>query len=86
MSRWKNRPEGSTWGDFGPDDRLGRVNLITAEKVRQGAAEVKEGRSFCLSLPLEYPGGNLLNPRRFPPQPLGAGRPRVGEGGGSQFK
>lgn len=68
MSRWKKRPEGSTWGDFGPDDRLGRVNLITAEKVKQGAAEVKEGRSFCLSLPLEYPGGNLLNPRRFPPQ------------------
>jgi len=68
MSRWKNRPEGSNWGDFGPEDRLGRVNWITPEKVRQGAAEIQEGRSFCLSLPLEYPGGNLLNPRRFPPQ------------------
>lgn len=68
MARWKNRPEGSNWGDFGPDDQLGRVNWITPEKVRQGIAEVREGRSFCLSLPLEYPGGNLLNPRRFPPQ------------------
>src|SRR5271156_4349575 len=24
--RWKNRPEGSTWGDFGPDDQCGRLN------------------------------------------------------------
>jgi len=28
-TRWKNRPEGSTWGDFGPDDQLGRLNLLT---------------------------------------------------------
>ena len=65
--RWKRRPEGSTWGDFGPDDQLGRLNLLTPEKVRQGVAEVREGLSFCLSLPLDYPGGNLLNPRRHPP-------------------
>ena len=66
-SRWKHRPEGSTWGDFGPDDQIGRLNLITPEKVRQGAAEVREGRTFCLSLPLDYPGGAVLNPRRTPP-------------------
>lgn len=66
-SRWKKRPEGSTWGDFGDDDQLGRLNLLTAEKVRQGVAEVREGMAFCLSLPLDYPGGNVLNPRRFPP-------------------
>ncbi len=65
--RWKRRPEGSTWGDFGADDQLGRLNLLTPEKVRQGVAEVREGLSFCLSLPLDYPGGNLLNPRRYPP-------------------
>ena len=65
--RWKQRPAGSTWGDFGPDDQCGRLNLITPEKVRQGVAEVREGRSFCLSLPLDYPGGSLLNPRRKPP-------------------
>ncbi|MEP6558300.1 MAG: cyclase family protein, partial [Burkholderiales bacterium] len=61
-SRWKKRPEGSTWGDFGPDDELGRVNLLDAAKVRQGAAEVKEGRAFCLSLPLDVPGEAKLNP------------------------
>lgn len=65
--RWTRRPEGSTWGDFGPDDQLGRLNLITPEKVRQGVAEVKEGLAFCLSLPLDYPGGNALNPNRHPP-------------------
>ena len=66
--RWKNRPPGSTWGDFGADDQLGRINLLTAEVVRKGAAEVREGRSFCLSLPLDLPGGNVLNARRQPPR------------------
>ncbi|WP_026076146.1 cyclase family protein [Noviherbaspirillum massiliense] len=66
--RWKNRPPGSTWGDFGADDQLGRVNLIGCEQVLKGAAEIREGRSFCLSLPLDLPGGNLLNPRRNPPR------------------
>ncbi len=65
---WKQRPPGSTWGDFGPDDQLGRLNLITPKKVLEGIAEVKEGKTFCLSLPLDYPGGNKLNPRRHPPQ------------------
>ncbi len=65
--RWKQRPEGSTWGDFGVDDQLGRLNLLTPEKVRQGVAEVREGLSFALSLPLDYPGGNALNPNRHPP-------------------
>jgi len=37
--RWKNRPEGSNWGEFGPDDERGRLNLITQEKVLQGVAE-----------------------------------------------
>ena len=66
--RWKQRPEGSTWGDFGPDDQIGRLNLLTPEKVKQGVAEVREGRVFCLSLPLDYPGGNKLNVRRHPPR------------------
>ncbi|MEL6298329.1 MAG: cyclase family protein [Pseudomonadota bacterium] len=65
--RWTNRPEGSNWGDFGDDDQCGRLNLITPEKVKQGIAEVQEGRTFCLSLPLDCPGGNVLNPARHPP-------------------
>jgi len=65
--RWRRRPPGSTWGDWGPDDELGRLNLLMPAKVLQGVAEVREGRSFCLSLPLDYPGGNIVNPRRNPP-------------------
>ena len=65
--RFKRRPPGSNWGDFGPDDQRGRMNLLTPEKVLQGVAEVKTGQTFCLSLPLDLPGGNALNPRRFPP-------------------
>ncbi len=67
-ARWKNRPDGSNWGDFGPDDQIGRLNFLTPEKVLQGIAEVKEGRTFCLSMPLALPGGNLLNPARHPPR------------------
>ncbi|QYJ21181.1 cyclase family protein [Achromobacter sp. ES-001] len=68
MQRWKHRPEGSNWGDFGPDDQLGRLNLITEEQVLKGAREIRAGKTFCLSLPLDLPGGNVLNPRRHPPQ------------------
>ena len=78
--RWVNRPEGSNWGDFGEDDQRGRINLLTPEKIKQGIAEVKEGIPFCLSLPLDYPGGNLLNPRRHPPvirPTLRNGRPNM---------
>ena len=66
--RWKRRPPGSNWGDWGADDELGRLNLLTPRKVLEGVAEVKEGLSFCLSLPLDYPGGSKLNPRRNPPE------------------
>jgi kynurenine formamidase len=78
--RWKNRPTGSNWGDFGPDDQAGRMNLLTPEKVKQGIAEVREGVTFCLSLPLDYPGLNVLNPRRHPPllrPTLRNGRPNM---------
>jgi hypothetical protein len=79
-TRWAHRPEGSNWGDFGPDDQIGRLNLLTPERVRRAAEEVREGRNFCLSLPLDYPGGNLLNPRRHPPvlrPTLRNGRPNL---------
>ncbi len=65
--RWTERPEGSNWGDFGPDDQIGRLNLITPERRRAAVAEVKEGLAFCLSLPLDCPAVPI-NPRRFPPE------------------
>jgi kynurenine formamidase len=66
--RWVHAPQGSHWGEFGPDDQRGRMNLVTPHKVLQGIAEVREGRSFCLSLPLDVPGGDAMNPRRAAPR------------------
>ena len=78
--RWTQRPEGSTWGDWGGDDQLGRLNLLTPERVRAAAQEVQEGIVFCLSLPLDRPGGNVLSPSRHPPvlrPTIRNGRPRM---------
>ena len=66
--RWTQRPPGSTWGDWGDDDELGRINLLTPAKVLEGVREVEAGLSFCLSLPLDFPGGTVLNQRRHPPR------------------
>lgn len=66
--RWTIRPEGSTWGDFGADDQLGRLNLITPECRIAAAREVREGIAFCLSLPLDCPRNVTLHPRRRPPE------------------
>lgn len=74
MKRWIKRPEGSNWGDFGENDQLGRVNLLTEEQVLKGIREVQIGKAFCLSLPLDLPGGMVLNPRRKPPQLSGTER------------
>ena len=65
--RWQRRPPGSNWGDFGPDDQIGRMNLITPERRLQAFREVREGLVFCLSLPLDHPGGSVLNSARRPP-------------------
>jgi kynurenine formamidase len=66
--RWKIAPPRSNWGVFGDDDQRGRMNLVDRTKVLQGIAEVREGLTFCLSLPLDVPGGTKLNPRRLPVQ------------------
>ena len=62
--RWKRRPEGSNWGDFGPDDQLGRINLLTPERRKAAVAEVREGLTFCLSLPLDQPNEKVMAPYR----------------------
>jgi kynurenine formamidase len=65
--RWKHRPEGSNWGDFGPDDQIGRMNLLTPQMRLKAVREVTHGIAFCLSLPLDYPGGNALFEHRKEP-------------------
>lgn len=68
MRRWLVRPDGSTWGDWGHEDQLGRLNLLTEEQRLKGVAEVLTGQAFCLSLPLDLPRGGVLNPNRHPPR------------------
>jgi len=68
MKRWKQRPEGSNWGDFGDADQIGKMNLLTPERRLAAVREVREGRAFTLSLPLDYPGGNVVAAGRNPPR------------------
>jgi kynurenine formamidase len=65
--RWRRRPPGSNWGDFGVDDKLGRLNTVGPEQVRKGLAEVQDGLTYCLSLPLDQPRGAGLSAHRLPP-------------------
>lgn len=64
--RWTHVPVGSRSGELGPDDHWRRMNLVTPATLLQGVAEVKEGRTFCLSLPLDVPGGQTMNPAASP--------------------
>ncbi|WP_103334783.1 cyclase family protein [Pseudotabrizicola formosa] len=68
MKRWKNSPEGSNWGRFGPQDELGTLNHIGAAQRLAAAKEIREGLVFCLSLPLDIPGTVSIHPRRKPPR------------------
>ena len=76
IKRWTVRPAGSNWGDFGADDQIGRLNLITPKRRRAAVAEVREGIAFTLSLPLDHPKGEgiepgLRNPPRLSSTPIG---------------
>ncbi|MGZ4714854.1 MAG: cyclase family protein [Acidimicrobiia bacterium] len=46
----------SNWGRWGPDDQRGTLNLIDAAAVRRGAACVRRGVSFSLSIPMDESG------------------------------
>ncbi|KFG88855.1 Cyclase family protein [Sphingobium herbicidovorans NBRC 16415] len=67
MPRWVNRPEGSNWGEFGEDDQIGRMNLLTPERRLAAMTEVREGVAFTLSLPLNVPTIPFA-PFRHPPR------------------
>lgn len=67
INRWSQRPQGATWGDWGPDDQQGRMNLITDEVRLRGIRSVDLGELHMLSLPLDYPVGSPLNKARKAP-------------------
>ena len=66
MKRWLKRPEGSNWGDFGADDQIGRMNLVTPARRLNAVKEVHEGLTVPLGLPLDYPRQQVF-PGRNPP-------------------
>ncbi|CAI7634210.1 unnamed protein product [Penicillium pancosmium] len=47
-------PQGAAWV-WGKEDQLGRLNLLTPERVKAAAAEIKTGDMVRLDLPLNVP-------------------------------
>ncbi|GFZ42314.1 hypothetical protein JCM24511_00028 [Saitozyma sp. JCM 24511] len=45
-------PPYNAWGLYGPDDELGRLNLITPQAIRRGRDEIKEGIAISLNMPM----------------------------------
>jgi len=48
--------EFSNWGRWGADDLRGTLNFIDAEKIRQAAGCVRQGKAFSLQYPLDSTG------------------------------
>jgi hypothetical protein len=78
VRRWWQRPAGSNWGEFGQDDELGRLNDLTPVVRRRAVRCVQEGLTFCLSLPLNLPGGTVIHRLRHPPRLSALPRDTVG--------
>src|SRR5215510_7716802 len=45
------------WGRWGPDDELGTLNYITADRVRAAAALVRSGRRATMAIPMNTASG-----------------------------
>lgn len=46
----------SNWGRWGPEDELGTVNYLTAERRAGAAALARTGKVFSLAIPLDESG------------------------------
>lgn len=60
-----SKPPHSSWGVWGDDDVFGCLNLLTPERVAEGARLVQRGAVFPLNLELEQPDPPLF-PGREP--------------------
>jgi kynurenine formamidase len=59
----------SNWDRWGPDDQRGTLNFITPDAVRRGAAAVRRGESFPLSIAYDEDGPQTgVIPGRINPQ------------------
>ena len=66
-------PAGSCWGLWGDDDRLGCLNLLTAERVAAAAGGVRRGAVFALNLEYELPDPPLFRRQAPTHEVLGDG-------------
>ena len=57
--RWKRRPDGSNWGEFGTDDQIGRMNLLTPESRRRSDLDPWDARNLRTLRRLLPPGRSL---------------------------
>ena len=44
------------WGRWGEEDQIGTLNFITPEKIKEGAALVRQGKIFACALPYDANG------------------------------
>ena len=58
----------SRWGQWGPDDQLGAMNLVGPEQVRAAAALVRAGQVISLTMPYDQRGPQRAGGRRSNPQ------------------
>ncbi len=55
------------WGRWGDEDQLGTLNYITPEKIKEGAALVRQGKIVSCTLPYDANGPQTGTGRRFNP-------------------
>ena len=53
-------PAGSSWGVWGADDRLGCLNLLTAERALAASGLVERGVAFAMNADMATPGPPLF--------------------------
>lgn len=61
----KDGPPRNAWGLFGDDDQLGRLNLLTKDKVTAAAGLIKEGTRVALDWPLNKPSAPSFDRKPF---------------------
>ncbi len=53
------------WDEFGPDDVLGSINLLTPQRVIAAAGLVRTGEMISLDLPLNLPDPPMFGRQRY---------------------
>ncbi len=56
------------WGEFGDNDKLGSINLLTPERVTAAAALIRTGERISLDLPLNLPDPAMFGRQRYKPK------------------